>query len=87
MTKTVDGVKTEYTYNSNNQLTKEVSPNSTTVYTYDRNGNVRMLTDSEGAVSDTYDYDAFGTATAEAGLTINPYRYCGEYQDETTGRY
>ena len=56
-------------------------------YLFDGNGNVRMLTDKEGAVSDTYDYDAFGTATAETGLTVNPYRYCGEYQDETTGLY
>ena len=46
-----------------------------------------MLTESTGVVSDTYDYDAFGVATASTGLTVNPYRYCGEYQDETTALY
>lgn len=46
-----------------------------------------MLTDIEGVVTDTYDYDDFGTATANTGLTVDPYRYRGEYQDETTGLY
>jgi len=29
-------------------------------YAYDGHGNVRFLTDSTGAITDTYDYDAFG---------------------------
>ena len=56
-------------------------------YLFDGNGNIRMLTDVEGAVTDTYDYDSYGIATASTGLTVNSYRYCGEYQDETTGLY
>jgi type II secretion system protein G len=30
-------------------------------YGYDGHGNVRFLTDSDGNITDTYDYDAFGT--------------------------
>ena len=75
----------EYTHGF--EIVSQIINKITHYYLFDGNGNVRMLTDSEGAVSDTYDYDAFGTATAEAGLTVNPYRYCGEYQDETTGLY
>ena len=33
----------------------------TTYYTQDASLNVRMLTDSSGTVTDTWDYDAFGT--------------------------
>ena len=80
-----DKVIAEYTHGI--EIVSQTRSNITHYYLFDGNGNVRMLTDSEGAVSDTYDYDAFGTATAEAGLTVNPYRYCGEYQDETTGLY
>ena len=54
---------------------------------FDGNGNIRKLTDSTGVVTDTYTYDAFGVTTTSTGVTANPYRYCGEYQDETTGLY
>jgi RHS repeat-associated protein len=32
-------------------------------------------------VTDTYDYDAFGTLIAQAGSTPNSYLYCGEQFD------
>ena len=72
----------EYTHSV--EIVSQIRNKITHYYLFDGNGNVRMLTDSEGTVGDTYDYDAFGTATAETGLTINPYCYCGEYQDKTT---
>ena len=36
------------------------SPWTTSYYGFDGHGSVRYLTDSTGAVTDTYDYDAFG---------------------------
>jgi hypothetical protein len=36
------------------------SPQGFTYYVYDGHGSVRALTNSAGAVTDTYDYDAFG---------------------------
>ncbi|MEE0265034.1 MAG: RHS repeat-associated core domain-containing protein, partial [Acutalibacteraceae bacterium] len=78
-------VTAEYTHG-----TEVISQNRSGIvhyYLFDGNGNIRKLTDSTGVVTDTYTYDAFGVTTASTGVTANPYRYCGEYQDETTGLY
>jgi RHS repeat-associated protein len=56
-------------------------------YGYDGHGNVRFLTDTNGDVTDTYDYDAFGTLMARTGSTPNSYLYCGEQFDEDLGLY
>ena len=60
------------------------------------------LTNASGAVTDRYEYDAFGnttvvpvsavsTASAEPNAAVtatsNPFRYCGEYWDSETGTY
>jgi RHS repeat-associated protein len=61
-----------------------------TYYGRDGHGSVRYLTDSSGAVSDTYTYDAFGnlTDTKHAGTpTQNYYRYAGEQWDSALGMY
>lgn len=56
-------------------------------YLYDGHGNVRFLTDENGTVTDTYDYDAFGNLTEQTGDTENSYLYCGEQYDANTGFY
>jgi RHS repeat-associated protein len=56
-------------------------------YGYDGHGNVRYLTDTNSAVTDTYDYDAFGTLIAHSGTTPNNYFYCGEQFDADLGLY
>jgi RHS repeat-associated protein len=48
---------------------------------------VRGLTDAVGAVTDTYDYDAFGTLIHQTGSTPNLYLYCGEQWDPHLGFY
>jgi len=62
--------------------------NSTYYYHHNHLGTVRFLTDSEGEILQTYDYDAFGNLlTSEITLT-QPYRYVGKhayYTDDTTG--
>ena len=50
-------------------------------YVYDGHGSVRALTDSTGAVTDTYDYDAFGKLIHSTGTTPNIYLYSGEQFD------
>jgi len=47
-------------------------------YGYDGHGNVRFLTNTAGAVTDTYQYDAFGMPIAITGTTSNNYLYSGE---------
>lgn len=68
---------------------------------YDGHGSVRALTDTTGAVTDTYDYDAFGNIVHSTGTTPNVYLYSGEqfdpdlhlyynrarYLNVTTGRF
>jgi RHS repeat-associated protein len=45
------------------------------------------LTDPTGAVTDTYDYDAWGNAVNVTGLTPNLYRYRGEQYDPDLNLY
>ena len=54
---------------------------------YDGHGNVRFLTDQAGAVTDTYDYDAFGILIHQTGSTPNNYLYAGEQNDPALGLY
>jgi RHS repeat-associated protein len=56
-------------------------------YVYDGHGTVRALTDQTGAVTDTYDYDAFGNLLHQAGTTPNNYLYSGEQFDPDLGLY
>ena len=56
-------------------------------YGYDGQGSVRYLTNSSGAVTDTYDYDAFGNILERTGATPNNYLYRGEQFDSDLGSY
>jgi RHS repeat-associated protein len=56
-------------------------------YGYDGGGTVRQLTDTAGAVTDTYTYDAFGVLIGGTGSTANAYRYRGEQWDASVGMY
>jgi YD repeat-containing protein len=44
----------------------------------DGHGSVRYLTDPNGVVTDTYDYDAFGNLIAQTGTTQNNYLFAGD---------
>jgi RHS repeat-associated protein len=50
-------------------------------YGYDGFGNVRNLTDTTGAVTDTYEYDAWGNSFGSTGTTPNLYLYRSEQFD------
>ena len=61
-----------------------------TYYGYDGHGNVRFLTNGAGAVTDTYDFDAFGnllnvtsgfSLSGSTSATPNLHLYCGEQFD------
>jgi len=56
-------------------------------YGYDGFGTVRQLTNSAGAVTDTYDYDAFGNLLNKTGTTPNNYLYRGEQYEPDLGLY
>jgi len=56
-------------------------------YGYDGHGSVRLLTNSAGTVTDTYDYDAFGNLSHQSGTTPNNYLFSAEQYDPGLGLY
>ncbi len=56
-------------------------------YGYDGGGNVRNLTNIAGAVTDAYEYDAFGNKFTVSGSTPNNFLYRGEQYDPDLGLY
>ena len=56
-------------------------------YETDGEGSVRQLTDAAGAVTDSYDYDAFGNKINSTGTTPNNYLYRSEQYDPDLGMY
>lgn len=56
-------------------------------YIADGHDSVRLLTDENGIVTDSYTYDAWGNTIASTGNTVNTHFYCGEELDGTTGNY
>jgi RHS repeat-associated protein len=48
-------------------------------------GSVTSLSNSSGALANTYTYDSFGKLTASTGTVTNPYRYTGREVDSETG--
>jgi RHS repeat-associated protein len=56
-------------------------------YGYDGHGSVRQLTNTAGAVTDTYDHDAFGNLVSSTGTTPNVYLFAGEAYDSALGLY
>ena len=48
---------------------------------------MRQLTNTAGAVTDTYEYDAWGNEVNSTGTTSNSYLYRGEQYDSDLGLY
>ncbi|HEY2116916.1 MAG TPA: RHS repeat-associated core domain-containing protein, partial [Candidatus Angelobacter sp.] len=59
----------------------------TSFYGFDGHGSVRFLMDSTGAITDTYDYDAFGNLLSQTGTTPNNYLFASEQFDPVLGIY
>jgi RHS repeat-associated protein len=60
---------------------------ATSFYGYDGRGSVRLLTNAAGAVTDTYNYDAFGIKLDSAGATPNDFLFSGEQFDSNLQFY
>ena len=53
-------------------------------YVFNWHGDVIALTSLTGAITKTYEYDAFGVEDDIDENDPNPWRYCGEYYDKET---
>lgn len=56
-------------------------------YLYDGHGSVRNLADSNGNITDTYTYDAFGNLVSSSGSTPNNCLFAGEQFDPALNLY
>jgi RHS repeat-associated protein len=68
-------------------ISQRIVGGSLSFYGYDGHGSVRLLTDATAAITDTYDYDAFGNLISRTGTTSNDYLYSGEQFDANLGFY
>ena len=74
-----------YTYG--HDLISQRQSSGVSFYNYDGHGSVRGLSNTSGSITDTYDYDAFGTIINQTGTTANNYLYAGEQFDADLGFY
>ena len=70
-----------------NDLICQIRGEDTKYYLYDGQGSTRALVNQTGAVTDTYNYDAFGLILDKTGSTPNDYLYTGEQYDPNIGFY
>lgn len=83
-------VLVEYTREPDGTLLSEHRNGVSKFYHFDGAGNTTALTDINGEVTDTFEYNAFGEETARTGTTPTPFRYHGAqgyYLDLETGDY
>lgn len=67
--------------------TNTLAPSVLSYYGYDGHGNVRFLMNTNGGITDTYKFDAFGNLIASDGTTPNDYLYSGQQYDSDLGLY
>ena len=86
----------EYTYNPKphgeliSQRHKVGMSWQTRYHEFDAIGSTKALTDETGAVTDTYQYDAWGNQISTTGSSENPFRWVGKlgyYWDAELGTY
>jgi RHS repeat-associated protein len=60
---------------------------TTSYYHADGLGSITSLSNSTGALANTYTYDGFGKLTASTGTLTNPFQFTGREFDQETGIY
>ncbi len=60
---------------------------TTSFYQVDFLGSITSLTNSAGALANTYTYDSFGKLIGSAGTLTNPFQFTGREFDPETGLY
>jgi RHS repeat-associated protein len=78
---------TQANYVYGNDLINQTRQNQTTFYLVDGLGSTRILTDAQGNVVNTYDYEAFGKIINQSGTAANQYLFTGEQLDRGLGDY
>jgi RHS repeat-associated protein len=84
-TNATTGNITDYLYGDD--LIKQTKAANDSYYLYDGLGSTRALTNSAGSVTDTYNYESFGTVLNQTGTTPNNYLFTGEQFDNSLNNY
>jgi uncharacterized protein RhaS with RHS repeats len=61
-----------------------VQGSTPTYYLSDGLGSTMALTDGDGDIVNTYDYDVFGSVRSSTGSQPNEFRFTGEQVDDST---
>lgn len=88
-TDVANNITAEYTWDSFGNPVTFTKNGVTYYYHLNAHGDIVGLTDSNGAIVATYEYDAWGNILGQLGTmaSANPYRYAGYRYDEFTGLY
>lgn len=66
---------------------KDYISNKGGVYQHNGHGDVIQITDLNGEVLNSYEYDSWGNITSQVEGMSNPFKYSGEIYDEESGLY
>ncbi|MFY9222375.1 MAG: RHS repeat-associated core domain-containing protein [Blastocatellia bacterium] len=82
-------VQRQYTYGLNLISQRQLINNERVLHFFLKDGHnsVRALTDINGNITDTYEYDSFGNTITSTGNTPNNYLYAGEEWDPDLGMF
>jgi RHS repeat-associated protein len=67
------------------EVLSELRSTTTSYYDQDGLGSVTSLSNSAGALANTYTYDSFGKLTASTGTLTDPFQFTGREFDSETG--
>lgn len=68
-------------------LLNQQQETNTAFYHYDAQGSTKALSSTDGIITDSYAYDAFGKLTKQEGASDNNYLYTGEQYDPELDNY
>jgi RHS repeat-associated protein len=74
-----------FIYGPGGQPIEQISGTTPTYLHGDQQGSTRLITDSSGAVTGTYNYDPYGNITSHTGTATTSLGYDGQYTDAETG--
>ena len=74
-----------YIYGPTGQTIEQVTQQNTAEFLIDdQHGSTRLITNTEGNIEATYNYDPYGNTTTHTGTTTTPIGYAGNYTDPQT---
>jgi RHS repeat-associated protein len=78
---------TDYVYGGEGRPVSHNRGNDVAFYLADGYGSTRLLSNPAGAITDSYDYDAFGRSIRRTGTSVNSVLFNGQRLDAATGLY